>query len=398
MKFTRSWFALSLLAGALLSSPASAGWGLFGHGGGSSGGADYGSSGGAYGSSGGAAYGSSGGQAVGYGSSGGTNYAGYGSSGGYAVGYGSSGGAASYGSSGGAGSSGGSGGEPGFLHRALGRLHNLHDRVHSHFAAKHAARASNGSSGGYPGYGSSGGYSGMGSSGGSSGYTSVGYGSSGGAVSYGSSGAVSYGSTGSVGYGSAGSAAMYYGASKTPTTSGLSLVSNSTVENDSVEINVVVPAEAKVFVNGRATTSQGEVRNFVSRGLEAGKSYRFEIRAELKDGTSDTQAVVVTAGAQETVQFALAAPSNATESIDTAVTLNVPENAEVTLAGRPTSITGTSRTFRTTQLMPGQVWEDYVIRVQVGDEVKEQSIRLIAGDNLELNFDFAANSSRLASR
>lgn len=404
MKYTMIRLAIAMLLGAVVGSSANAGFGS--HGGfmgGSSGGAVAG-----YGSSGGAGYGSSGYAAAGYGSSGG---AGYGSSGGGYV--------ASYGSSGG-GSSGGSSGQPGFLSR-------LHNRVHSHIAAKHARRAAAyGSSGGYAGYGSSGGisggssgsyYSGYSSTGGSSG--SVSYGSSG-SVSYGSSGSVSYGSTGSVsygstgssgygstgavigsGYGSAGSSVVpsYYGASTTSTATTSSLVSSSR-SDDSVKLNVTVPESAKVYVNDRLTTSTGEVRQFVSRGLEAGKSYRFEIRAELNDNgkvVTDTQSVVVTAGAQENVRFVMkTAPK--TEKVDTAVVLNVPEDAEVTLAGNQTQVKGTTRVFKTSQLKSGDVWDDYVIQVKVGDQVKTQSIRLIAGDKLELSFDFDKDANRLAAK
>jgi len=385
MKYTSVRLALTLLIGAVLGSSASAGFGLHG---GSSGGASYGGSSG--GASYGAGYGSSG-YAVGYGSSGGGSYASSGgSSGGYTAAYGSSG---------------GSSGRPGFLSR-------LHDRVHAHIAAKHARRASYGSSGyvaaGSSG-GSSGGYVSHGSSGGGSsggyysGYSTFSGGSSG-SASYGSSGSVSYGSTGSYGtsYGSAGSvAAPYYGTSTTPTRSSSALVSNSS-SDDSVRLNVSVPESAVVYVNDRKTTSIGEVRQFVSRGLEAGKSYRFEVRAELNDNgrmVSDTKTIVVTAGSQENVRFALKATPKADAPVDTAVVLNVPENAEVTLAGNTTQVKGSTRVFKTSQLKSGEVWDDYVVQVKVGEQVKTQSIRLIAGDKLELSFNFdSENNGRLAAR
>lgn len=390
MKYTTVRLAFTLLIGAVLGSSANAGFGLHG-----------GSYGGSYGGgSYGAGYGSSG-YAVGYGSSGGVGYASSGgSSGGYVAAYGSSG---------------GSSGRQGFFSR-------LHDRVHAHIAAKHARRAAYGSSGGYVAAGSSGGSSGgyisHGSSGGGSsgsyysGYSTFSGGSSGsvsygstGSYGYGSSGSVSYGSTGSVSYGtsygSAGSvAAPYYGASKTSTRNAGALVSSSS-SNDSVRLNVSVPESAVVYVNDRKTTSTGEVRQFVSRGLESGKSYRFEVRAELNDNgniISDTQTIVVTAGSQENVRFALKATPKAAAAVDTAVVLNVPEDAEVTLAGNATQVKGSTRVFKTSQLKSGEVWDDYVVQVKVGDQVKTQSIRLIAGDKLELSFDFDSENGRLAAR
>lgn len=386
MKYTTVHLTMALLVGAVFGNSANAGFGFHG---GSSGGAGYG-----------AGYGSSG-YAVGYGSSGGAGYAGYGSGGGSSGGY-----VAAYGSSG------GNAGRQGFLSR-------LHDRVHTHIAAKHARRASYGSSGYVAAStgGSSGGYVSHGSSGGSSGsyYTgystfsggssgSANYGSSG-SANYGSSGSVNYGSTGSVnygtGYGSAGSvAAPYYGASTSATRSSTSLVSTS-APNDSVRLNVSVPETAVVYVNDRKTTSTGEVRQFVSRGLESGKSYRFEVRAELNDNgnlISDTQTIVVTAGSQENVRFALSPAPKADAAVDTAVVLNVPENAEVTLAGNKTQVKGSTRVFKTSQLKSGEVWDDYVVQVKVGEKVKTQSIRLIAGDKLELSFDFEGDNGRLAAR
>jgi uncharacterized protein (TIGR03000 family) len=403
MKYTIVRFALAMLLGAAVSSPASAGWGLFGHGsGGSTGGgsAGYASSGGA------ASYGSSGGGVV--------AYAGYGSSGGGAA-YGSSGGGSSggyvaaYGSSGGGAGSGGSSGQPGILSRLANRIHTAHDRIHSHFAAKaarHAGSSGGGSSGGYFAQGSSGGgYASGGSSGGGyySSYGSYGGGSSG-SASFGSSGgAASYGSTGSS-YGSVGSSlgsvGSYYGASTRSSAAASSLVSSSaSVSEDTVQLNVAVPADAVVYVNDRKTTSKGEKRQFVSRGLEAGKTYRFEIRAELNNNgkvVTDTKTVVATAGAQENVRFAFEAPKS--DKMDTAVVLNVPENAEVTLAGNATQVKGASRTFKTSQMKAGEVWDDYEIKVKVGDQVKSQTIRLIAGDKLELSFNFDESKDLVAAR
>ncbi|MCA9133586.1 MAG: TIGR03000 domain-containing protein [Planctomycetales bacterium] len=398
MRVTLVGSATGLVLGALVfACPNSlqAGWGILS--GGSSGGGSSGYS--AYGSSGG----SSGGYTAAYGSSGG---AAYGSSG-YTASYGSSGYAA-YSSIGG-GSSGGSSGGPGLLRRVA-------DRVHDHLAAKRARRAAYASSGGSSGYGSSGGYhgsrghgsSGHGSSGGYSSYYSGGSsgGSSGGGVSYGSvggvsygsvGGGVSYGSTGGVSYGSTHS--MSYGASTQSDDVAASLVSNAESHSDAVYLTVAVPAEAKVFVNGNATSSTGAVRKFVSRGLKQGKEYKFQIRAELlaADGQTviEEKTLVVSAGQQEQVQFAF---SDSQSPVETAITLNLPEGAKVLLAGTETKATGTTRTFHTSRLKPGQFWDDYEIEVQLGDQVKRQTVRLIGGDQLQLTFDFTADSDRLAAR
>jgi uncharacterized protein (TIGR03000 family) len=351
------------------------GWGSMG--------AGWGSYGGGYGGS------------SGYGSSGG-----YGSCGGYAGGYGSSG------------NVGASHGHVGPV-RAL--LHHLHDKIHHHHAARHTYRSSGYGSSGYgsSGYGSSGyGSTSYGSSGhrssvvsyGSSGGSSGGYqyghfGSSGGGSSGGgSSGGVSYES----GYGSSGSSwstpsdgVIYEGSSGsmapiiTPTTS---------VEPDAIHLYVQVPDSAKVFINGKATTSTGATRHYVSRGVEAGSSYRFEIRAEVGEGEQklvEERSVVIAGGRRETVQIAF---REAPRQLETKVTLRVPADAKVTLAGNSTESHGELRTFTTANLKEGMVWDDYTVEVTHQGQTKKQQLRLVAGDQLELAFQFEDSDSRLAAK
>lgn len=335
-----------------------------------------------------------------YGGSSGAYAAGYGSSGYGSSGYGSSGYAASYGSSGYS-----SYGSSGYTSLGSSGHIGLGARLHAHIAAKrarHAARrAARYSSYGSSGYGSSGhsygssGYSSYGSSGGSSGSYSSSYGSSGysASVSYGSSGS-SYGSSGTA-YGSVGS--TYYGASTRSAASMSSFAAD--VDGDEVYLTVAVPADAKVFVNGKATTSSGTLRQFVSRGLEVGKSYKFEVRAELTaaDGEPmvETKTLVASAGDSENVQFAF---SDYNKPIQTELVLNVPEGAQVELGGNQTNAVGSKRTYRTTQLSPGDVWDEYQVTVRLGDEVKSRTIRLIGGDQLQLTFAFDESADKLASR
>ncbi len=367
-------------------STASAGFGWL-HGGGSSGGyAAYGSSGGGYGA---ASYGSSGGySAYSYGSSG--SYVG-GSSGSYV---GGSSGYDAYGSSGGG--------------HGPGPLRRLAAHIHDHMAAKHARHAGYGSSG----YGSSGGSSGYSTSYGSSGYStsygssgySTSYGSSGYSTSYGSSGySTSYGSSGSSSsYGSAGSMSYssgYLGVSKASPVSAASFASlNTSSTDDAIYLNVSVPASAKVYVNNMATTSTGASRQFVSRGLQAGKQYKFDVRAELIDAqgklVDETKTVTLTAGAREDLRFA----SLTSARVETVVTLNVPQDAKVVLAGNETSATGSTRTFRTSQLKAGDQWDDYIVEVHHDGKIKRETLRLVAGDDIALSFNFSDDTSLVASR
>jgi uncharacterized protein (TIGR03000 family) len=291
--------------------------------------------------------------------------------------------------------------------------------IGNHIAAKHerhqmrrAARYSYGSSGYSTSYGSSGGgysasygSSGYSTSYGSSGY-STSYGSSGYSTSYGSTGSVSYGSTGAVSYGSTGSygasygsdGSVYHGASNTISDSGMILASNVTAD-EAVYLTVNVPSTAKVFVNNKPTTSSGSVRQFISRGLQHGKTYKFDVRAEITtaDGEviQEEKSVVVVPGADEHLQFAF---EQSSAKIQTALKLNVPEGAKVTLAGNPTKATGTERVYQSSHLKLGESWDDYVVEVELDGKVKRQSIRLIGGDELALTFNFDDQPGQLAAK
>jgi uncharacterized protein (TIGR03000 family) len=345
------------------------------------------------------------------------------------AGWGSVGG--SHGSSGGGsygsvayygGSSGGSSGHRPFtpVRSVLRGAYNIVSAPFARHHARRAAYASYGSSGystsyGSSGYGSSGYSTSYGSSGystsyGSSGY-STSYGSSGYSTSYGSTGSyeTSYGSTGSYGvsYGSTGSHGASYGSTGTPVYYGasnvvsdpvVSVAASSTID-DAVYLTVNVPSAAKVYVNDKLTTSQGSVRQFVSRGLALGKSYKFEVRAELEtaDGqvVKEEKSLVVSAGVEEQLQFAF---SDTKAKIQTSLVLNVPEGAKVTLAGNPTKASGSQRVFHSTQLQLGESWDDYSVEVEFDGNVKRQSIRLIGGDQLALTFDFEQQQDQLAAK
>jgi uncharacterized protein (TIGR03000 family) len=334
---------------------------------GHSGGGSWGSSGGSWGSSGGS-YGSSGGSygSIGYASSGGS----YGSSGGYY--------------------SGGWG----------GRHHHRHHR--------HAYYGSWGSSGGS--WGSSGGsyYGSWGSGGGS-------WGSSGG--SWGSMGGVVVETAPAAGVPASpppahpsdmpadGNLPPIPGADAdmpddtapaAPVDNGAGLYRRPT----SATLTVRVPADARVFVNGLATTSTGSVRRYVSNGLRDGYNYTYSIRAEIvRDGQTitETQAVKLQAGDAPSVEFAMNAANAepiANQPVRTSVTLNVPADAKVYLSGNETQGTGAVRTFSTTKLAAGQVWGNYVVRVEVqrnGRTLgKEETIAINGGETRELTIDVDA--------
>jgi uncharacterized protein (TIGR03000 family) len=183
-------------------------------------------------------------------------------------------------------------------------------------------------------------------------------------------------------------------ASTSVTQSATKLAAKASVQPSEVHLSVKLPEQAKVYVNGNLTTSTGNVRHFVSHNLKEKEAYRFEVKAVLAkdDGTEVVQnkTVVVNSGKGEEIAFDML---KADDPIETILTLNVPEDAKVTLAQNSTKSEGTARVFRTKQLAEGQAWDDYTIEVTHKGETKQKTIRLIGGDKLELTFNFEENQS-----
>ena len=284
------------------------------------------------------------------------SYASYssGSSGSYgSYSSGSSGSYASYssGSSGSYASSGSSGsyGRPGLFAR---------------WHARKAARASSGSSGSYGSYGSSG-----------------------------SSG--SYGSAGSSGSSGSGGSYGSYSAS-------YSAVPTTAVASADASIHVSVPADALVYVNGALTKSTGADRQFVSRGLQSDMNYSYDVVVKSKDGAEIGQKTVTLRGGDAIeLNFGADKTEVAAEEVKTELTLHVPAEAKVTLAGAATKQTGELRTYATTTLAPGQVWDGYKIRVEMEQDgktlVEEKTISITGGKATELTIDFADASQHVAA-
>jgi uncharacterized protein (TIGR03000 family) len=163
---------------------------------------------------------------------------------------------------------------------------------------------------------------------------------------------------------------------------------------DSALLTVNLPRDAKVLVNGIPTRSTGDMRRYVSRNLNPGFNYTYEVTAEaMVNGKPVTQTKTVHLRAGDQVQLAFDLQSQ--ESIETALTLHVPSDAKVLLAGNETRGSGPVRTFRTTKLDGGKTWARYTVQVTVlrGGEnlTKEKTITLRAGDQTELTFDFDAD-------
>lgn len=183
------------------------------------------------------------------------------------------------------------------------------------------------------------------------------------------------------------------------------------VADDEVLLRVIVPADAVVTVNDHPTKSGGTMRRFKSRGLEEGFVYTYEIKATFGDGdeaTTETRTIDVRGGDSHRVILGETEPDEdpvarvAPPAADpvTVVSLNVPADATITLAGNPIAGSGPQRVFRTRQLSAGQSWEDYTVEVTAvidGETVvRSKTIDIAAGSTHDLTFDFPAASPRLA--
>lgn len=165
----------------------------------------------------------------------------------------------------------------------------------------------------------------------------------------------------------------------------------------------MVPADAKVTVNGKETTSTGSERQYVSRDLVRGANYNFVVTATaVRDGkpVSITKTAKLTAGASAELSFLDLAESElnvAAQPLTTKLTVRVPANARVYLAGNETRQTGEVREFSTTKLTSGEGWNGYTVRAEIEKDgklvTKEQVVSIEAGQSKEIAFDFSDDSS-----
>ena len=157
----------------------------------------------------------------------------------------------------------------------------------------------------------------------------------------------------------------------------------------SAVLTVNVPTDARVFVNDTATTTPGAARQYISRGLAADSQYTYQVRAEVtRQGRTvqSTKTIQLAAGQAGALDFAF------DEQVSTTLTLDVPADAKVYLAGQSTAVEGTTRAYTTDQLAAGQQWTDYTVRVELEREgrhvTREQSITLTGGQSRSLSFQF----------
>ncbi|MFO0790509.1 MAG: TIGR03000 domain-containing protein [Pirellulales bacterium] len=85
-------------------------------------------------------------------------------------------------------------------------------------------------------------------------------------------------------------------------------------------------------------------------------------------------------------------------AVKTRLTLHVPADAKVTLAGIETKQTGEVREFATSKLASGQNWNDYKVVIEVTRDGKnlreERTINLVGGQSQDLAVNFQNDSTQ----
>lgn len=83
-------------------------------------------------------------------------------------------------------------------------------------------------------------------------------------------------------------------------------------------------------------------------------------------------------------------------AVKTSLTIRVPADAKITLAGVETKQSGETRQFATTRLAAGQAWDGYKVVVEMNKNGQtlheERTLKLIGGEAQELSINFDSNN------
>ncbi len=172
------------------------------------------------------------------------------------------------------------------------------------------------------------------------------------------------------------------------------------LESDQAILRLQVPEAAKVYINDQLTTTPGTTRSYESNGLDDEREYHYQVKVELEQGGQKlvrSKLVSLRPGTASTFAIRFDEPAVTT------LQLNVPEDAEVRLCGKATTLSGKERKFVTTRLEDGKSIEDYQIEVSYlrdGERVTDtKEINLVAGDMRILDFGNAdSDQTRIAAR
>jgi len=154
------------------------------------------------------------------------------------------------------------------------------------------------------------------------------------------------------------------------------------------QVVVTVPANAKLYADGRPTALTGASRNFLTPELTAGRDFQYTLQIEYTvDGQTQSAAkqVVVRAGHRTTVDLTAADAVTTTSP----VTATLPENAKLFVEEKAVANVGGRMTFRTPELTQGQTYA-YLFRAEVvrdgKTDVQTQRVVFKAGEPISVDF------------
>ena len=163
-------------------------------------------------------------------------------------------------------------------------------------------------------------------------------------------------------------------------------------------LNLILPKDAKVLINGKATKTRGARRSYVSRRLVDKRDYKYQVKAiVVRDGKKIVRSKMVSMrpGVDQTVKLDF-------EDTVTTLALKVPAGAKVKLCGKPTEQTGTHRSYTTSSLPEGKTWKSYKVSVEYAVDgkkrVEERTLDLKAGQKHELAIGTEVTDSRIAAK
>ena len=154
------------------------------------------------------------------------------------------------------------------------------------------------------------------------------------------------------------------------------------------QVLVNLPADAKLYADGRPTALTGASRNFLTPELTSGRDFQYTLQIEYTvDGKTESVAkqVVVRAGHRTTVDLSAAQVAKITSP----VTATLPENAKLFVDDLAVAGAGGRMSFRTPELPKGQTYA-YLFRAEVArdgkTDVQTQKVVFKAGEPISVDF------------
>jgi uncharacterized protein (TIGR03000 family) len=160
------------------------------------------------------------------------------------------------------------------------------------------------------------------------------------------------------------------------------------------QVDVKLPADARLFVDGQAVPLAGASRSFRTPALESGREYYYTVKVEaVRDGetVSKTERVVVAAGRTARVDFSdLAGTATESEKASPArLTVELPADARLFVDDVSCPLTSAKRSFETPKLEPGQKYT-CTLRAEVVRDGKTVSkvrrVEMRAGADVQVKF------------